>query len=147
MAEKNNVVVDWLENNRNKAIDILKPYLQIGHELMTFTVAMQYPSELLTWLPVIGTYIELRKKRFLLGVSRRQLIIVQLKRVRIEEINVELVAMEKVGEIGFKRYPFHATLTIPVEGINRVFKEVPHESAEDFKDQVDELQSRKSIFS
>ena len=129
----------WFAANREKALALLAPHVPDGEEVVAFAAGWQYPLDVLTWLPFVGNLIEMRKKRYLLAVTRTRLIILRVRLFRFEALASDIIPLSEVESSSVRAFPLFCNLRLTFAGgSSRVFKEMSYEAAAGLKDAIDQ---------
>ena len=146
-APKPSLLEAWSAQNQEKARALLQGHLAADEELRAYAVGWDYPLDLLTWLPLIGDLITMRKKRYLLGVTGQRLLVLRLRTFRWEGMAAEAIAVAAVKRSAVRKFPLHCNLEVELEeGRLLRFKEMRFEGAAALKDALDQAQGRPSTF-
>ena len=131
--------------NQEKALALIEPLVAPGDAVVAFGQGWRYPLDVLTWLPLIGDIIAMRKKRFLLAVTRHSVVVMQVRKFRWEALATEVIPAASVVSAEVRQFPLFCNLRLTLrDGHVLLFKEMLREHADEMKDAVDAAGGRGS---
>jgi len=139
---KLNRLEKWIANNMEKALALIEKHIAKDEEVLFYATAKTYPPDILTWIPIIGSIIELSKKNYLLAVTRKNFLMIGIRKFGIEEIAFQSIPVGTIRESAVKRFPLGCNLRLVLSGGKvLLFKDLSYDWASSLKDAIDSAQS------
>ena len=81
--------------NTEKALAILESHLQGDEEVMSLTTALWKPTGAKRLIPIVGN----STKKYLLGLTNKNLHVIRLKLIKIEEVSAEVIPLNQIEKV------------------------------------------------
>lgn len=147
MTEKLSRLEKWFAENQEKALKIIEAQIFGSEKVINYVTAWSRVNEIIRWIPIIGDFFELRKKKYLLAVTDRRFLIIRIRMFRFEELSTEDIPISHIRDATITSYPLFTNLRITTtEGKNYLFKDLPVSWAAGMKDGIDEAQGKPSSY-
>ncbi|HAU37878.1 MAG TPA: hypothetical protein DCX07_09205 [Phycisphaerales bacterium] len=129
----------WIGGIREKMTAIVNSSLTGDEKLLAWTISWVY-SDALAFLPVINLFLDFLKHRFLLAVTSKRLLLIQIGKVRYEEIARDEIESSEIQSFSFRKWLWEYKLKMRLaDGSRVVLKDIPSATMNEIETALEQL--------